>query len=70
MIRCNLKSLMKERRITQQELSAATGVSRVTIIALSNGKAKGIQFRTLDQICSYIGCSVGELLTNEKAAQP
>lgn len=70
MIRCNLKALMKERRITQMELSTATGISRMTIVALSNGKAKGVRYETLEKLCCYIGCTVGELLEYERAAQP
>lgn len=72
MIRCRLKMLLKERRITHMELSAATGISRVTITALANDKAKGVQYHTLARICEYIGCSVGELLVyegKENAAQ-
>lgn len=73
MIRCKLKVLMAERRITQLELSAATGISRMTLTALANGKAKGVQYHTLERLCDYLHCSVGDILAyqrEEKAAQP
>ena len=73
MIRCRLKVLMAEKRITQMELAAATGISRMTMTALANGKSKGIQFSTLERLCGYLGCDICELLViqpKEEAAQP
>jgi len=37
-MRTNIPALRKQRRITQEELAGACGVSRQTIISIENGK--------------------------------
>lgn len=45
-----------------------TGLSRNTIRALFYETAKGIQFQTLEALCIYLNCEVGELFEIEKEA--
>lgn len=54
MIFCNLKVLLAQRNITISKMSSDTNISRTTLTALCSNKSGGIQFDTLDNICSYL----------------
>lgn len=54
MILTNLKVLLAERNLSISKVSNDTGISRTTITALSSNNCKGIQFDTLDVLCSYL----------------
>lgn len=45
-----------------------TGLSRTTVRSLFYETAKGIQFQTLQTLCIYLNCEVGELFELEKEA--
>ncbi|GED14880.1 helix-turn-helix domain-containing protein [Aneurinibacillus migulanus] len=62
MIKSNLPVLMAERLLKVKHLSEETGISRTTLFSLYYGKGKGVQFDTLDKLCQYFGCTIGELL--------
>lgn len=62
MIKSNLAVIMAEHGLNISELSRKTGVSRNTLASLYNNMAKGVQFETLDAICTHLDISVGELL--------
>lgn len=51
-----------EKRITMRQIARDTGISTSTLVALSTGKAKGIQFDTLSTLCAYFGCLPSDLL--------
>lgn len=63
MIFCNLKVLLAQRGISISKMSTATGISRTTLTALCTNRNGGIQFDTLDSICSYLNVSPNEFLT-------
>ena len=54
MIMSNLKIILAQKNITISQLHSATGISRSTLTLLCNNKSGGIQFDTLDLICSYL----------------
>ena len=54
MILTNLKVLLAERNLSISKVSNDTGISRTTLTALSSNNCKGIQFDTLDMLCSYL----------------
>lgn len=54
MIFSNLKVLLAQRNISISKMSADTNISRTTLTALCTNKSTGIQFDTLDTICSYL----------------
>ncbi len=65
MIKINLQDLMWERRVRSiSELSRLAGISRQTVDALYNRpeKVKGIQFDTLQGLCSALGCRIEDLI--------
>ena len=47
--------------ITVSELSRKSGISRPPLVALVYGKAKGIQFCTVERLCSALNISVDTL---------
>ncbi|MGQ9533038.1 MAG: helix-turn-helix domain-containing protein [Desulfotomaculales bacterium] len=50
----------KMRNLTQ--LSRRTGLARNTLAALWYGRAKGVNFPTLDALCKALDCQPGDLL--------
>lgn len=51
-----LKELLKDRGITQKELSESTGVRLPTISDICNNKIKQFPVSTMNLICEYVGC--------------
>ncbi len=68
MIRVLLKKLLDEksfrekRKITLNEVSAATGVSRATLTRVSNIPGYNTNTDTVDALCRYFDCEPGDLL--------
>lgn len=53
-----IKSLRKERGITQIELSQSSGISRVTLGKLERGEIASISIKTLDLILNTLGYEI------------
>jgi putative transcriptional regulator len=67
MIKSNLPHLMADKRIKNiNKLSLETGVSAPTLHRLYDGTNTRVDYATLEALCSYFNCQVGELLTWEK----
>ncbi len=68
MIRILLKKLLDEKsfkerkRITLNEVSQETGVSRATLTRIANVPGYNTNTDTLNALCRYFECSPGELL--------
>ena len=54
MLKCNLAVLLAERNLKITKVSNDTGISRTTLTSLANNYSQGIQFDTLDTLCSYL----------------
>lgn len=71
MIKSRLKLLIVQREIetgqklTYESLSEEIGLSKTTLNRLAEGKTDRIDFLTLDKLCHYFQCNVGELLVYE-----
>lgn len=66
MIKCNLSRMMGERKMKISDLSRDTGINRGTITRLYQETAERVELDVLDKICSYLDCSVGDLLEYKK----
>ncbi|MCO7128238.1 helix-turn-helix transcriptional regulator [Sporolactobacillus shoreicorticis] len=66
MITCNLNVLLAERNMKITELAKMTGISRTTITALAYNKSKGIQFDTMDNICTVLNVRPNDLFNQEQ----
>ncbi|MCL5997518.1 MAG: helix-turn-helix transcriptional regulator [Chloroflexi bacterium] len=68
MIKSKLKLLIAQRevtdgrKITNESLAQQAGLSVNTIGRLAEGKTDRIDFSTIDKLCLYFGCNVGDLL--------
>ena len=62
-----IAQLRRERRITQEELGAAVGVTRQTIISLENGRYNA-SLLLAHKIARYYGLTIEELFLFEEDA--
>lgn len=61
-IRVYLEEVLKSRGMTSKELCALVGITEANLSILRSGKAKGVRFGTINKICYYLGCDVGDIL--------
>lgn len=61
-IRVYLEDVLKERQMTSKELCALVGITEANLSILRSGRAKGVRFATINKICWYLGCDVGDIL--------
>ena len=54
--------LLRERGMTAKELCAQVGITEANLSILRSGKAKGVRFATINRICYYLDCDVGDIL--------
>lgn len=62
MIKCNLSRLMGEKKHSIQEVHRATGISRATLTRLYYETNDAIHYGTLNKLCQFYGCDLGDLL--------
>lgn len=58
----NLDELLKKRGMTSKQLCEQVGITEANMSVLRSGKAKGVRFHTLNRICYFLGCDVGDIL--------
>lgn len=56
------KSFVENRRITFKELCDVSGVSRQTLTRMVNQRGYITGTDTLEKLCAYFNCGVGEVL--------
>ena len=61
-IQVHLEEVLKSRGMTSKELCRLVGITEDNLSILRSGKAKGIRFGTINRICYYLGCDVGDIL--------
>ena len=61
-ITTHLDELLRLRGVTAKELCQKVGITEANLSILRSGKAKGIRFHTVNRICYYLQCDVGDLL--------
>ena len=62
MIEIRIDELLEERGRTFYWLAKEAGISHTTLWRLKKGRAVGINFPTLEQICRTLGCQPGDVL--------
>lgn len=63
MVRCNLSILLAERNLKITKVCNDTGISRTTLTNLANNYSKGIQYDTLNTLCTYLNITPSELIS-------
>ena len=61
-IKVYLDEQLRARGITAKELCARVGITEANLSILRSGKARGVRFGTINRICYYLGCDVGDIL--------
>jgi putative transcriptional regulator len=62
MIIINIDVMLAKRKMKLTELSEKVGINIVNMSVLKTGKAKGIKFATLNEICKALDCQPGDIL--------
>ena len=62
-IQVHLDEILRSRGMTAKELCQLVGITEANLSILRSGKAKGIRFGTINRVCYFLGCNVGDLLT-------
>lgn len=61
-IEVHLDELLRARGLTSKQLCKLVGITEANLSVLRSGKAKGVRFHTINRICYYLQCDVGDLL--------
>jgi len=61
-IKVCLEEILKARNMTSKELCGLIGITEANLSILRSGKAKGIRFGTVNKICYYLQCDIGDIL--------
>ena len=61
-IKVHLEEVLKDLHMTSKELSSLIGITEANLSILRSGKARGVRFNTLNKICYYLQCDVGDIL--------
>lgn len=62
MIVINVDVMMAKRKMSLKELSEKVGITNTNMSVLKTGKAKGVKFSTLNEICKILECQPGDIL--------
>ena len=61
-IESHLDEVLRTRNMTAKELCQKVGITEANLSILRSGKAKGVRFPTINRICYYLQCDVGDIL--------
>ncbi|MFA1821197.1 helix-turn-helix domain-containing protein [Virgibacillus oceani] len=65
-LKVNIYQLMASRNIrTVTEISRSTNISSKALYDIINGKTRRIDFDTIEKLCRFFDCGVGDLLILE-----
>ena len=69
-IKINLDSVLRERKMTAKELCGLVGITEANLSILRSGRARGVRFTTINRICYYLQCDVGDILKFDGQLEP
>lgn len=61
-IQIYLEDVLKEKKMTSKDLCALINITEANLSILRSGKAKGVRFGTINKICYYLNCEIGDIL--------
>jgi putative transcriptional regulator len=61
MVKCHLSRLMGEKKIRIADLARKTKLHRNTLSLLYNETAVRVDIETIEKLCMFFNCQVGEL---------
>lgn len=63
MIKCRLKTVLREHNLTQKELCSLIKARPSTVCGLCNNNAESVKFKLLEDICIALDCKISDILT-------
>ena len=69
-VRFRLEEVLGEREMSQTELARLSGVSLVTVNALTRNRTRQVALDTIDKLCKVLKCEAGDLLTRKPLKRP
>ena len=60
-IKCHLSRILGEKRLKVTDVARDTGINRGTITRLYHEKAERVDLASIEKLCRYLDCGVGEL---------
>lgn len=63
MIEIRVDHILKQRGRSFYWLAKKTGISHTTLWRLKKGRARGINFDTLEKLCEALECQLGDVLS-------
>ena len=69
-IKIYLEDVLKNKGMTSKELCSLVGITEANLSILRSGKAKGVRFSTINKICYYLECDVGDIIHFEAEPTP
>ncbi len=61
-IKIYLDDQLRRNNMTSKQLCEKVGITEANMSLLKTGQVKGIRFNTLNKICFYLSCNVGDIL--------
>lgn len=61
-IRVYLDEELRKKGMTAKELCVLVGITEANLSMLRSEKVKGVRFVTINRICYFLGCDVGDIL--------
>ena len=61
-IKVYLEDVLRQRNMTSKELCGLVHITEANLSVLRSGKAKGVRFHTINRICYFLQCDVGDIL--------
>lgn len=62
----NLDEIMKDRKMSLNDLADKVGITNVNLSKLKNNKVTAVRFSTLSAICDALDCEPGDVLKIER----
>lgn len=61
-IEVRLEDVLKSRGMTSKQLCEKVGITEANMSVLRSGRCRGVRLTTLNRICYYLACGVGDIL--------
>ncbi len=62
MIKCYLKTILRDRNLSQKELCDMINARPSTICDWCNNNIEGVKLNLLEDICTALGCEISDVL--------
>lgn len=63
MIKCHLKTILKENNLSQKELCDRINARPSTVCDLCNNNIESLKLKLLEDICKALSCKISDILT-------